>query len=64
MEDWKERAVMAIYLIGNVSTLVYLTFLDGFAYSAWNWIVAIPVNVLLSSIWPIYWLLLRPLFGV
>jgi len=29
----------------------------------WNWIIIFPVNQFLSQIWPIYWLVLRPMFG-
>lgn len=48
-----------VYWIGNVATFVKLTFFDGYIYNGWNWIVALPVNELLSAIWPIYWAVLR-----
>jgi len=44
-------------------TFAYLSFFDGYVYTWWNWIVAIPVNIILSQIWPIYWLILRPVMG-
>ncbi|OYW62288.1 MAG: hypothetical protein B7Z10_02415 [Rhodobacterales bacterium 32-66-7] len=53
-----------IWQLGALATFVKLTFLDDYVYTWWNWIVAIPVNVFLSEIWPIYWLILRPIFGV
>lgn len=49
--------------LGSLATFIYLTFFDGYGYNWWNWIIAIPVNLLLAEIWPIYWLVLRPLFG-
>lgn len=52
-----------MYSIGSLATFVYLTFFDGYIYNAWNWLIAIPVNALLASMWPIYWLILRPFFG-
>jgi hypothetical protein len=51
------------YEIGGIATFVFLTFFDGYGYNAWNWLIAIPVNAFLSQIWPVYWILLRPLFG-
>lgn len=53
----------AIYCIGDLATMVYLTFFDGYVYTGWNWIVAIPANVILSTMWPIYWVILRPVLG-
>jgi len=45
-----------VYLI---ATMVYLTFLGGYAYTWWNWIIALPVNLFLSTIWPLYWAVLH-----
>jgi len=53
----------AAYSIAGTATFVFLTFFDGYAYTAWNWIIVVPINAFLSTIWPLYWLLLRPLFG-
>ncbi len=44
-----------IYLSVDLATFIYLTFFDGYVYNAWNWLIAVPVNILLSTIWPIYW---------
>lgn len=44
-------------------TFVYLSFFDGYVYTWWNWLIAVPANIFLSTIWPIYWLILRPLLG-
>ena len=51
------------YALADLATFIYLTFFDGYVYNAWNWIIAIPVNFFLATIWPLYWLILRPLFG-
>ena len=48
-----------IYLIGFWFTFIYLIFFDGYRYNAWNWIIVIPIDMSLSWIWPIYWLLLH-----
>lgn len=52
-------ALHLMYHIGSLGTLIFLTFFDGYNYTAFNWIIAIPVNIFLSSIWPLYWLVLR-----
>lgn len=54
---------IAAWQLGALATLARLSFFDGFTYTWWNWIVAIPANLFLAEIWPIYWLILRPLFG-
>lgn len=56
------RIAMAIYGLGQIATFIYLTFFDGYAYNAWNWLIAIPVNVMLSIFWPVYWGLLHWIF--
>ena len=58
-----ERTLLWIYGAGDIGTFVYLTFLDGYEYNAWNWVIAVPVNFFLAQIWPIYWLILRTFFG-
>ena len=52
-----------VYQTISLATLVFLLFFDGFVYTWWNWIVAVPTSLFLSEIWPIYWLIIRPLFG-
>ncbi len=54
---------IAIWQLGSLATFVYLTFFDGYDYNAWNWIIAVPINFFLGEIWPIYWIILRPLLG-
>ena len=55
-------AVIA-YELGGIATFIKLTFFDGYVYNAWNWLIAVPVNLFLSQIWPLYWLILKPLAG-
>lgn len=54
---------LIVYLLGNIATFVKLTFFDGYIYNSWNWLIAIPLNEFLAAMWPIYWVILRPLFG-
>ncbi len=49
------RLLIGAYFLVDATTFVYLTFFDGYAYTAWNWIIAIPANLFLATIWPIYW---------
>lgn len=58
-----KKVLLIAYLLGDFATLVYLLFFDGYRYTWWNWLIAIPVDMILSTIWPIYWLVLRPLFS-
>ena len=51
------------FWFGDIATFIYLTFFDGYNYTAWNWIIAIPVNIFMAQIWPLYWIIIRPLFG-
>lgn len=52
-----------IYFIGDAATFIFLTFLDDYRYTWWNWVIAVPINFFLAQIWPIYWVVLRPLFS-
>ena len=63
METRIGRTLFYGWQSASLATFVYLTFFDGYNYNWWNWIIAIPINLFLSEIWPIYWLILRPLFG-
>lgn len=60
MNTW-QTVLFWIWAIGDTATFIYLTFFDGFNYNGWNWLIAIPINFFLSTIWPIYWAILRPL---
>lgn len=57
------KLLIWVYLAIDAATVCYLTFLDGVTYNAWNWIIIVPINVFLGTIWPVYWGLLRWLFG-
>lgn len=48
-----------IWQIGAFATFLYLTLFDGYVYTAWNWLIAIPVNMLLGEMWPLYWAFIR-----
>lgn len=58
-----QKFLLALYVVGDLATFVYLTFLDGYAYNWWNWVIVVPINFFLATIWPIYWPVLRPLFS-
>jgi len=51
-----------IYNIAGFATFAYLTAMDAADLNAWNWIVIIPVNIFLGTIWPLYWAILHWLF--
>lgn len=52
-----------IWQIGSLITFGILVVEDWPDFNWWNWIIFIPINLFLGEIWPIYWLILRPLFG-
>jgi hypothetical protein len=53
----------ASYNLVALASFIKLTFFDEYVYNSWNWLIAIPVNFFLSEIWPIYWLIIRPIMG-
>lgn len=55
--------LLIIFLFVDLFTFIFLTFFDGYIYNWWNWIIAIPCNAFLSTIWPIYWGILRWIFN-
>jgi len=56
------KALIIYHLIAT-GTFLFLTFFDGYPYNSWNWLIAVPVNIFVSEIWPIYWLILKPIMG-
>lgn len=48
-------ALCWIYAIGSFATFAYLTAMDSGDFNAWNWLIIIPVNMFLGTIWPLYW---------
>lgn len=57
--ELKPDIIPGIYMLASLGTAIYLTFFDGYTYNAWNWLIAIPVNLFLGTIWPIYWSILH-----
>ena len=53
-----------VHLLASTATQIFLIFFDGTDYNWWNWIIIIPVDLFIGEIWPIYWLILRPVFGI
>jgi len=57
------RLIFVGYQLGGLATLIALMVKDWPSLNWWNWIIIIPINFFLAEIWPIYWLILRPIFG-
>ena len=49
------KFLFAAYFVVDALLFIYLTFLSGYVYTWWNWIIAVPINIFLATIWPIYW---------
>lgn len=60
----REGVLLAVYLVGDIATFVYLIVSDAADFNAWNWLIIVPVDFFLASIWPIYWAILVPIFGM
>ncbi len=56
-----KNAAILLYIVGNIGTFIKLTFFDGYVYTWWNWIIVIPINEFLASMWPLYWVVILPL---
>jgi len=65
MSDSRSRFFSSVYVLAfeaiAIATFIYLMFFDGIQYNWWNWIVALPVNLFFSALWPVYWAIWRPL---
>ena len=61
MNERMELGWIAFWQLGSIGTFIKLTWFDGYDYNAWNWIIAIPTNLFLGEIWPVYWLIVKPL---
>lgn len=57
------KIAIIVWQLGALATFVYLTLFDDYEYTWWNWVIAVPVNIIMGEIWPIYWAILRPLLG-
>lgn len=54
---------LIFYLIGSWATFIYLSFFDDYQYNWWNWVFVLPINFFLGHIWPLYWIIIKPLMG-
>ena len=53
-----------VYVIGDLGTWVYLSVEDWARMGFFKWLLSTFVfDLFLATIWPIYWLILRPLMG-
>ncbi len=56
-------AALIVFLLGDALTFAYLMAADWPTLNAWNWLIVVPINLFLATIWPIYWGVLHWLFG-
>lgn len=62
--SWPAVAFLIIYNVGALATFGKLTFFDDYNYTWWNWIIVVPLNAMLAGMWPVYWLVVKPLFSL
>jgi len=48
------QVAVLVYTCIGLGTFVFLTFFDGYTYTWWNWLIAVPLNIFMAHIWPIY----------
>lgn len=58
-----KQMFIAIYALGEIATTLWLLWRDVPNFNWWNWLIIVPVDLFMGAIWPIYWLILRPIFG-
>ncbi len=63
MKAWGNAVAIFIYQIGAFATLGYLFWQDGAHLSWWKYPLLFALNCFIAEIWPVYWIILRPLFG-
>ena len=63
MKHYAGFLLYIVYWLGFVATFAQLTFLDGYPYNWWNWIIVVPINGFLATIWPLYWFIIEPFIG-
>lgn len=56
-------ALIWLWLAGDAATFIYLLFFNGAKFNWWNWVIIGPIDFFLAGIWPIYWMILRPIVG-
>ncbi len=55
IDGLKALGIYAWFAI-DAATLVFLVFFDGTRYNWWNWMIIIPIDIFLATIWPVYWI--------
>jgi hypothetical protein len=60
--NWGTIAIW-VHLVASTATQIYLFVEDWPRLNGWNWIIILPIDFFLGEIWPIFWLILRPLLG-
>ncbi len=61
MSDGLQRLLWSLYFLADLATTGFLIWEDWDDMTWWNWIIIVPIDIFLGTIWPIYWLILRPL---
>lgn len=47
------NTALRLYALGWSVAFLFLKFLDGYQYTWLDWLIVIPINAFLSTIWPI-----------
>ncbi len=56
--------LIPVYVVGDLVTWVVLVVQDWRHISGWRFLLsALVFDLILAQIWPLYWLILRPLMG-
>jgi hypothetical protein len=48
---------LILFLFGDIATFLYLVISDWDKFNWWNWILIIPLDLVLATLWPMFWLM-------
>jgi len=48
---------LILFLFGYIATFLYLVISDWDKFNWWNWILIIPLDLVLATLWPMFWLM-------
>ena len=48
---------LILFLFGDIATFLYLVISDWDKFNWWNWILIIPLDLVLATLWPMLWLM-------
>jgi len=57
------RLFIVFYLAMDAATFLFLIFWGDKKIPSMDWFIELPFNLFFAQIWPVYWMVYRPIFG-